>query len=162
MVALLVGAYIAFVVWRIRVHRQRDAQRARDEAPSEPPTKPPTDAGRTQPSPAGAAVKDVLEGIALPLGLVPLVTMGPRPEAIDRVAFWTADAPAPAVRDALYVELDRLGAVVEPVDELTVAAVRNGGRAIVHLHPDGALARVDGETMFPSVPAGAVVVEFWT
>jgi len=110
---------------------------------------------------ADTTVASALQGIALPNGLVPLTTMAPRPNTLDRVAFWTDTAPAEVVGTAFGDELERLGYAVTPLDQQSLAAQRDGVRLIVVVHPDGHAANVGGMQLFASVPERAVVIEVW-
>jgi hypothetical protein len=187
---VVVLLYVLFVVWRVRVHRQRRTPKAADAATAthddrlaraldaaariSGQTPQPTSAPTSTPvvheaplapvappqAPSLTSVAEVLAGIRLPNDLAPLTTMAPRVGAGDRVAFWTDEAGAEVVGPAFIDELRRIGCEVTQIDMMSFAATRDGTRAIVLFHPDGRLARIDDALAFPSVPA-AVVVEIW-
>ncbi|MEY2422609.1 MAG: hypothetical protein QOI95_2676 [Acidimicrobiaceae bacterium] len=180
--ALVVAAYIWFVVWRYRVEqRKKAADDVTDTAMSDaiartaqrmapPPTSSPTAVGSavvapTPPPPFAASpeatVAGVLAGIALPHDLVPLTTIAPRPAVGDRVAFWTDRAPAEIVGPAFAAELERLGYKVIALDERTLSAQRESDRVLVMIHPEGNQATIGDQLAFSSVPEGAVVIEVW-
>ena len=105
---------------------------------------------------------DVLAGMRLPHGLVPLGHLTARPMTGDRMAVWTDEAPSPAVAAAMADELRRLGFTLEALDEMTVLGTRAGERIMVVVHPVGAAATLDGVKLFPTVPDEmAPVVELW-
>ncbi|MEY2452785.1 MAG: hypothetical protein QOD92_2359 [Acidimicrobiaceae bacterium] len=182
---LVVAAYIWFVVWRFRVEkRKKEAQDVTDAAMSDAiaktaktaaaasaapvpsPAATPTPAPPTpvveaiQPIPE-ATVASYLSGISLPHDLVPLTTMLARPAVGDRVAFWTDRAPAEIVGPAFAAELERLGYTVQPLDERTLSAQRDGARLLVMIHADGASAVIGDQLAFSTVPEHSVVIETW-
>jgi len=125
----------------------------RASAPSAPPTP-------SNPSTAPATtVAEALTGIALPHGLVPLTTVADAPVVGDRVVFWTDAEPAEVVGRAFAAEVERLGYAVTPIDERTVAVKRDLNHLAVTIYPEGDAAVANGERLFPTVPAGAVVLE---
>jgi hypothetical protein len=184
---LVVAAYIWFVVWRFRVEkRKKEAQGVTDAAMSDAiaktaaaasaapvpsPAAMPTPASPTPASPTPvvepippmpeATVASCLSGISLPHDLVPLTTMLARPAIGDRVAFWTDRAPAEIVGPAFSAELERLGYTVQPLDERTLSAQRDGARLLVMIHADGASAVIGDQLAFSTVPEHSVVIETW-
>ncbi len=105
------------------------------------------------------AESSLLAGIRLPVDLVPLVSIAPRPDVDDQVAFWTKDVPAEAVGQAFAGELVRLGFTVAPLKEGAVRAERDGAALLCQVHATPSIVTVDGRQAFPSMPEGAVVVE---
>ena len=185
LVALFIGLYILFVVWRVRVDRRKKAMESgSDTAPSvssviaraawsAPPAEVPPDPApsapapastSTPPSPPGAAsattVAQALAGIVLPNDLAPLTTVAPREGVIDRVAFWTP-VPAEVVGPAFGDELERLGYTVSPIDDSTLAAQRVDARLVAAIHSDGHRAMIGQARAFESVPELATVIEIW-
>jgi hypothetical protein len=188
-VVIVLGLYGLFVWWRVRVDRRKKALHASqadlvpripaelrpppgpDAAPApaavaasaDAPTAPPAGEVDAPRAAAGSAtVGDLLRGIRLPLDLVPLTTMTPRPEVGDRVAFWTDRAPAERVGVEFADEIERLGYEVRPVNDTTLRATRGADTFTARLYSTPAHANVAGIPMFPSVPPAAVVVEVWT
>jgi hypothetical protein len=180
LVALLIGLYVLFVVWRLRVDRRKKAMQSGGDtatsvssviaraASSGPPTgvvsaAAPTLTPPPSPSPSPTAVMTVAEalaGIVLPHGLAPLTTMAWREGVVDRVAFWTS-VPAEVVGPAFGDELERLGYTVSPLDDSTLAAQRPDARLIAIIHPDGHRATIGQAQAFESVPELATVIEIW-
>jgi len=184
---LVGGLYVWFIVWRVRVDRRKKAADAADASRMssaieqaaklatefKDPRSPIDSAGvhgavntsvtARDPVVAAAArtVAGALAGISLPYDLVPLTTLIDRPGAGDRVAFWTNTAPAEAVGDAITVELERLGYAVTPLDEQSLAALRDGQTVRAVIHPDGRAAVIGDRHAFESVPEHSVVVEVW-
>ena len=176
MVALAVGLYVLFIVWRLRVERRKSATPVHDPdstlsstlaraATMAPPG--PTDAapaapvaGDTPSASATTTIADALRGIELPNGLAPLTTMAPRAGTADRVAFWT-DVPAEIVGPAFGDELERLGYTITSLDEHTLAAQRANDRLVAIIHPDGRHATIGEAPAFESVPELATVIEVW-
>lgn len=186
---LVVGVYVLFVVWRYRVDRRKKALQdeeasalSRSIARAAEATLPPrpaaapvvtnviTNAPTPAPSPARqtdsgppsvTTVAGALAGVVLPSDLVPLTTMAPRPNTLDRVAFWTDTAPVEIVGPAFTAELERLGYVVTTLDKESLAARREDVRLLVVVHPDGRLATIAGVQAFESVPEQSVVIEVW-
>jgi hypothetical protein len=176
--AIVVGAYIWFVVWRFRVDRRKKAaQDVEATAMSEriertvqrmtasaPPAPSPTDSPPTSPTTFPVEERTVaasVAGISLPNDLAPLTELAPRSGAGDRVAFWTDRAPAEIVGPAFADELERLGYTVSSLDERMLSAVRGDDRLSVAIHPDGRDATIAGQTAFTSVPENSVVIEVW-
>jgi hypothetical protein len=172
--ALVVAAYIWFVVWRFRVEKRKKAAQdvtdtamsdaiARAAAPvvSSSAVLTPTPVVEPLRAAVETTVASCLSGIALPNDLVPLTTIAPRPAVGDRVAFWTDRAPADIVGPAFAAELERLGYTVESLDERTLSAQRDDVRVLVMIHPDGARATIGDQQAFSSVPEHSVVIETW-
>lgn len=180
MVAVVIGLYVLFVVWRVRVDRRKkamltDSDSAQSSAiaraasavlPTDPPARasgvvdplPPQSGAAT--TSAASTVADALRGIKLPSDLAPLTTMAPRGGVGDRVAFWTT-VPAEIVGPAFGDELERLGYTVSSLDEHTLAAQRDDTRLIAIIHPDAPRATVGDQVAFESVPELSVVIEVW-
>src|SRR5687767_13807511 len=176
--ASVIGLYIWFVVWRLRVdRRKKQDETAADDAMSDAiartaaqlrpePSSPsaaatPVPAAPVTPVRTDTTVAHLVAGIALPHELAPLTTMAPRERVGDRVAFWTDRAPAEVVGPAFASELERLGYTVASLDERTLSALRDDDQLIVTVHPEGKDAYVDGQVAFPSVPEHSVVIEVW-
>ena len=185
LVALFIGLYILFVLWRLRVDRRRKAMQSgtgtdvgtsvssvlaraawsaprADTPPGSAPSGPASPSSpSSQPGPApSTTVAQALAGIALPHGLAPLTTMAPREGVLDRVAFWTS-VPAEIVGPAFGDELERLGYTVSPLDDTTLAAQRADARLLAIIHPDGHRATIGQNRAFDSVPELATVIEIW-
>ena len=187
LVALFIGLYILFVVWRLRVERRKKAplldtgstgssvssviaRAAESGLPRDVPLPPTSRVAEARPSPAGSAssaaspgalsVAEALSGISLPNDLAPLTTMAPREGVADRVAFWSA-VPVEVVGPAFGDELERLGYIVSPLDETTLAAQRGNTRLVAIIHPDGHRATIGQARAFESVPELATVIEVW-
>src|SRR4051812_21439269 len=145
---LVVGLYVWFVVWRVRVDRRKKAGEVDDatrmssaidkaarlsaelDAERPPVIAPPTGAVAAAPAAvpgaSEATVAGALAGISLPNDLAPLTTMTDRPGVGDRVAFWTDTAPADVVGRAFEHELERLGYAVSTTDAHSLSAQRDG------------------------------------
>jgi hypothetical protein len=188
-VAIVIGLYVLFVVWRLRVDRRKkaagapkstlpDSTRADREArvlgaaarlSPETPVKPvaersPAPEGPASPRPSGpmvSTVAELLAGIRLPNDLTPVVDMAPRTGVLDRVAFASSSAPAETLGPAFTGELERLGFTVTPTAYDTVEIERGADLARVVIHPVGHRAAVEGQIGFPYVREGSVVVEVW-
>ncbi|HEV3227213.1 MAG TPA: hypothetical protein VGZ52_10270 [Acidimicrobiales bacterium] len=187
-VAVTIGLYVLFVVWRYRVDRRKKAAQNQVDASmssaiaraaaiageprSEPDIvaladRPTSDVAPNAPAPAAVPVAsartlaDVLAGIKLPNELAPLTSIAPRLGVGDRVAFWTDTAPAEAVGTAFADELERLGYAVTPLNECSLAARRDDVTLSVMIHPEGRSAVIGNQTAFASVPEQAVVIEVW-
>jgi hypothetical protein len=184
MAGLVVGLYIWFVVWRVRVDRRKKAgdvdtaarmtsaiDRAarvaaevadeRREPVATATAAPLTTAPSIVTAPPAATLASVLTGITLPNDLVPLSTLIERQGVGDRVAFWTKEAPAEIVGPAFADELERLGFTVTSLDAQTLAAHRGEDRLVVVIHPDGPAATIADRLAFTTVPEMSVVVEVW-
>jgi hypothetical protein len=189
-VAIVIGLYVLFVVWRLRVDRRKKAAgapkstlpdstladrearvlgtaaRLSPETPVTPMVTPPTPApeGPAPPRPSGpmvSTVAELLAGIRLPNDLAPVVDMAPRTGVLDRVAFATSSAPAETLGPAFTAELERLGFTVTPTAYDTLEIERGADLARVVIHPVGHRAAVEGQIGFPYVREGSVVVEVW-
>ncbi len=185
---VVIGLYLMSVVRRYRAERRkRSVTRADTDvearvldrlaatASAQPATPMPPTPGPTADTPAppieandspdtaspspGPTVASLLAGIRLPVDLVPLVSIAPRPDVDDQVAFWTKDVPAEAVGQAFAGELVRLGFTVAPLKEGAVRAERDGAALLCQVHATPSIVTVDGRQAFPSMPEGAVVVE---
>ncbi len=148
-------------------------------APTRAPAAASTPATAPTPSPAAApapssvatiaraaatpvTVAQVIAGIEMPCGLVPL-TLSDHDMRYDRgqrVYFVTTQAPAAIVVSSLAEELERVGLNVSPIGE--TAALAQRGRLAVEFRINSIGALVDGvaSTEFRSAPPNSVVVEF--
>jgi hypothetical protein len=117
----------------------------------------PTGSG-TGPKPT---VADVLTGIRMPSGLVPLV-IDDRSLDPYRVVFVTTGIAAPEVGAAVGDELERLGFTLSTTSNTQAWAERDGLQVAVTLVP-AAHQIMDGDRrVYPTVPPDSVVVEFRT
>lgn len=172
--ALIVGSYIAWFVYRYRRDQRNKAMEAERQMPSTtgllgrdpmdpspPPLPPRPDApaasmtpSTSEPTPTGGTeagartVAEALSGIEMPQDLVPFTTMPARPGVVDQVAF-SSHAPVTVIGPLFADELERLGYVISPLDESSLAAKRGNDNLVVYIHPE------------PPVPApeGIVVIE---
>jgi hypothetical protein len=111
---------------------------------------------------APVTVAQVIAGIEMPCGLVPL-TLSDHDMRYDRgqrAHFFTTQAPAEVVTACLAEELDRIGLTVTPMSDK--AAVAKRGRLAVEFRISTVGALVDGvaSVEFRSAPPNSVVVEF--
>jgi len=107
-------------------------------------------------------VAQVLAGIEMPCGLVPL-TLSDHDVRYDRgqrAHFFTTLAPAEVVRTKLTEELERIGLAVSPLSD--AAAVAKRGQLAVEMRISTVGALIDGvaSAAFRSAPPNSVVVEF--
>lgn len=107
-------------------------------------------------------VAQVIAGIEMPCGLVPL-TLSDHDMRYDRgqrAQFFTTDVPAAVVGTALADELERIGLTVSSIGD--TAAVAQRGRLAVELRIITIGAAIDGvaSTEYRSAPPNSVVVEF--
>ena len=115
---------------------------------------------RTATSPV--TVAQVIAGIEMPCGLVPL-TLSDHDMRYDRgqrAQFFTTDVPAAVVGTALADELERIGLTVSPIGD--TAAVAQRGRLAVEMRIVTVGELIDGvaSTEYRSAPPNSVVVEF--
>jgi hypothetical protein len=111
---------------------------------------------------APVTVAQVIAGIEMPCGLVPL-TLSDHDMRYDRgqrAHFVTTLVPADAVMANLGEELERIGLTVTPIGD--TAAIAKRGRLAVELRVSTVGALVDGvaSVEFRSAPANSVVVDF--
>jgi hypothetical protein len=108
--------------------------------------------------PASTSIVELLEGISLPHGLVPLTQSSPTGPGSTLVAA-TDTAPPEDVGTALADELERLGYTITTTGDQTALAQGRRGTIEIEIHPSSSTA-VDGGTLrFPTAPPGSVVVE---
>jgi hypothetical protein len=113
------------------------------------------------PEVAKATLPELLAGITMPNGLVPLTQVEIAVDLSSHVVLHTQEAGADAVRAGLSDELSRLGYDVEHDSILELRGTGERGVVIVEIHPDGA-AVLDGTLRrFPTAAEGSVVVELW-
>ena len=127
-----------------------------EEVPSSAalPRPEPTPAPRSAP----ASIVALLEGIALPHGLVPLTqssTSGPGSTLVAA----TDTARPEDVGAALADELERLGYAITTTGDQTALAEGPRGSIEIEIHPSSSSAVDGGSLRFPTAPPGSVVVE---
>jgi hypothetical protein len=105
------------------------------------------------------ALTDLLEGIALPHGLVPLTQAMPTSGRITSLVAATDTASAEEVGTALADELERLGYVVATTGIQTAVAEGPRGAIDIEVHPHAGSATDGGALRFPTAAPGSVVVE---
>jgi hypothetical protein len=140
--------------------RDRDAQRAAallrspEDAATTGTPRPPVTAPAASPEPPveRTPLAELVEGISLPCGLLPLVTDDTDPH---RALFTTTGHAAATIATAVADELARLGFEVQPVDDTESVARRGGSQVRVRVHPDGPATRA----LFPRAPDHSVVAE---
>ena len=160
--ALLLGAYIAWFVYRYRREQRAKAAESQQSDQLLERTTPPLlgasplptmpSASRAvpttpaAPSPSASAgergartVAEALSGISMPHDLVPLTSIAARPGVLDQVAF-SSRVPPDVVGPAFADELERLGFVVTPLDETSLAARRENDNLVVYIDPRPATA----------------------
>ncbi|HEY5155718.1 MAG TPA: hypothetical protein VIJ47_13340, partial [Acidimicrobiales bacterium] len=101
-------------------------------------------------------------GIAMPCNLTPVIDGSVSIPNPFRVAFLTAEAPAPTVGAALGDELQRLGFTLTTPAATELLARKPGVELRVMLYPTASAARRGLDLIFPAAPEGAVGVEFTT
>jgi hypothetical protein len=168
--ALIVGLYIAWVIYRYRREQRNKAMESDPRLPSTtglltrdpilsspPPPPPPTPTPGVAAAPpptsstgAGGArtVAEALSGVSMPHDLVPLTTIPPRPGVRDQVAF-SSRAPVAVIGPLFADELERLGYTVTPLEETAIAARRGDDNLMVYIHPQPP----------PGAPEGIVAIE---
>ena len=107
-------------------------------------------------------VAQVIAGIDMPCGLVPL-TLSDHDMRYDRgqrAQFFTTDIPAAVVGTSLADELERIGLTVSSLNDSVAVAQR--GRLAVEMRIVTVGAAIDGvaSTEYRSAPPNSVVVEF--
>jgi hypothetical protein len=138
------------------------AQQPVVEAPADAAPLAPPPVAESPPTRSGDTLLELLVGMRLPHGLVPLGELAPRLGTGDRMAVWTDDAPAEVLAPAMADELQRHGYELVAVDETTLLANRDRHTIQLVVHPVGALAMLDEHRLFPFVPSStAPVVELW-
>ena len=142
-------------------------------APAAPKATPAAAVASPAPAPASVAtharaaaapvtVAQVIAGIEMPCGLVPL-TLSDHDMRYDRgqrAHFVTTLVPATVVTTSLAEELERIGLTVTPMGE--TAAIAQRGRLAVEMRISTVGALIDGvaSVEFRSAPPNSVVVEF--
>jgi hypothetical protein len=111
---------------------------------------------------APVTVAQVIAGIEMPCGLVPLTLSDHdlRYDRGQRAQFFTTDIPAAIVGSKLADELERIGLTVSSIGDAVAVAQR--GRLAVEMRIVAVGAAVDGvaSTEYRSAPPNSVVVEF--
>ncbi len=110
----------------------------------------------TPDTPRVATLAEALEGISLPVGLVPVVN-----ERVDprNMLFSTSGHPPEAVGTGLADEVERLGFRIQPVDDETIQAVKEGTDLEIRIHPDIERARMRVGASLATLPESSVVVQ---
>jgi hypothetical protein len=111
---------------------------------------------------APLTVAQVIAGIEMPCGLVPL-TLSDHDMRYDRgqrAHFFTTLAPAEVVGTTLGEELERIGLTVTAIGEHAVLAQRGRLAVEVRISTVGALVNGIASVTFRSAPPNSVVVEF--
>ena len=111
---------------------------------------------------APLTVAQVIAGIEMPCGLVPL-TLSDHDMRYDRgqrAHFFTTLAPAEVVGTVLGEELERIGLTLTPMSDNAVLAQRGRLAVEVRINTVGALVDGIASTIFRSAPPNCVVVEF--
>jgi hypothetical protein len=111
------------------------------------------------PAPPGLGL--LLQGIALPCGLVPSTTAD-QPDPDRYLAVVTSEAAPSEVGRALGDELERLGFELFSLSEDEAVARKGNDVLSLRFHPDASVAQLAGLPLFPSAPQGAVGVEVWS
>jgi hypothetical protein len=110
-------------------------------------------------SEARPTVAELVQGIAMPCGLSPVVTTD-RPMDPYRVAFSTDTTTAETVGAAVGDELERLGFALTSTATNRLMATKDGEQLTVTLHTDAASLTTGDSSTYPTIPAGSVLVEF--
>jgi hypothetical protein len=106
-------------------------------------------------------IGELLAGIEMPCGLVPVLDELRRPGSRETVSFSTQEAGATEVGRALGEQLRALGFELTPVTPMHVRATKDGAAIQLEVHPDADLAERAGERLFPFAQPGTVAVEIW-
>lgn len=112
----------------------------------------------SEPAPRGLA--ELLTGIALPSGLVPIPAAGRAPTARAMSLLGRGVAPA-AVATALADELERLGFDLVPQGIDQLIGRRGGDTLSLAIDTEPHLAEIDGELRFGDAIEGDVVIDIW-
>jgi hypothetical protein len=115
-----------------------------------PPTPPPV---------RGATLAELLSGITLPLGLVPLTQSAPTSGPSTSIVVATDAAGAEQVDAALTEAISSLGYTVRSTGPHTSVAEGPRGAVEIELHPRAATAAEGGTLLFPTAGSDSVVVE---
>ena len=102
---------------------------------------------------------ELLEGITLPHGLVPLTQAMPSAGPITTLVAATDTASAEQVGTALADELERLGYEVATTGTQTAVADGPRGTIDIEVHPHAGSVTDGGSLRFPTAAPGSVVVE---
>jgi hypothetical protein len=116
-------------------------------------------AGSAEPTPA-KPVATLLQGIAMPCDLAPVIDAAAADPTGHRVAFHTTGFDPGEVGRRVGDELERLGFTLRSLSATEIAALRDDDRLEVTLHPMAGKAQRDGSPAYPSLPPTSVVVEF--
>jgi hypothetical protein len=107
-------------------------------------------------APRAATLAEALEGISLPVGLVPVVNDRVDPR---NMLFSTSGHPPEAVGTGLADEVERLGFTIQPVDDETIQAVKGGTDLEIRIHPDIERARMRVGATLATLPESSIVVQ---
>lgn len=116
-------------------------------------------------SPGSAAVDrahtlpELLAGITLPYGLVPLTQSSGSHDLATHIVVATSSAPADEVTQGLTDELERLGYTVSRTGQYLRLAEGSRGEVGFEVHPNAASVVDSGAPRFPTAAPGTVVVE---
>lgn len=102
------------------------------------------------------SLAEALAGIALPNGLVPVV--GDRVDPRNML-FSTTGHRAEVIGQGLAEEVERLGYTIEPVDNETIHAEKDGTEIEVRIHPDVERARMRLGIALATLPESSIVVQ---
>ncbi len=103
-----------------------------------------------------ATLAEALEGIELPNGLVPVISdpMDPR-----NMLFSSSTSPAEVIGRGLADEIERLGYSIQPVDDETIQAAKDGAELEIRIHPDLDRARMRVGATLATLPESSIVVQ---
>lgn len=170
------AVWYAFIGWLaisallvvVRFIRRRSRQRDDTDPITEPNTSapllqrspPPSRAEETGSEPAPRGLAELLTGIALPSGLVPIPAAGRAPTA-RAISLLGRDVDPAAVATALADELERLGFDLVPQGIDQLIGRRGGDTLSLAIDTEPHLAEIDGEIRFEDAIAGDVVIDIW-
>jgi len=103
-----------------------------------------------------ATLAEALEGIALPTGLTPVI--GDRIDPRNMLFSSTGHRPE-VIGQALGDEIERLGFAIQPVDEETIRASKNGTEIEARIHADLERARLRVGSPLATLPESSIVVQ---
>lgn len=145
--------------------RTRTAPDATPEPAASPGPPPAEGSGRRglfapEPAPAQApaTIAEALRGVEWPCGLTPVVVLDDLHQADRRVVFATSEAPGPEVGSRVGDALEAAGFELTSLDDASALARRSDATVALRIHPEAGKATRDGQPLFPTLPAEAVVL----
>lgn len=132
-----------------------DDQRTPPAGPPPPPASDPS----PPPSRVGTTLAELLSGITLPHGLVPLTQSLPASGPATSIVVATESAGPEQVATALADEIEGLGYTVRTTGEHTALAEGPRGAVEIEIHPHAGASAEGGSLRFPTAGANSVVVE---